>query len=77
MQPVYSQSDFYDKRLLGYNGSKEDTMKESKGTKAAKKAWKTMRAKEAKMTDAELQTLHRQRSRAAKKAWKTIRAKAA
>ena len=64
----------YDNGLLGYNVSKEDIMKDSKGTKAAKKAWKTMRANEAKMTDAELQALHRQRSQAAKKAWRTIRA---
>lgn len=50
-------------------------MKESKGQKAAKKAWKTIRAQEAEMSPNQLKALHRSRSQAAKKAWKTIRAK--
>lgn len=49
-------------------------VKESKGTKAAKKAWKTIRAKQAVMSDKELREVAFQRSQAALKAWETIRA---
>lgn len=52
---------------------KDINMKESKGTLAAKKAWKTMRASESKMTPKQLKALHLKRSKAAKKAWNTMR----
>jgi hypothetical protein len=45
----------------------------SKGTLAAKKAWETMRAREANMTPAQLKSLHAKRSNASKKAWVTMR----
>jgi hypothetical protein len=47
-------------------------MKESKGTLAAKKAWKTMKDQETLMTPKELKELHAKRSRAAFKAWETM-----
>ena len=42
-------------------------------SKAAKKAWKTMRKAESLMTEKELKALDRKRSNAAYKAWETIR----
>lgn len=43
-------------------------------SKAARKAWRTMRKREASMTPKELKVLAKKRSRAAFKAWETIRA---
>lgn len=44
---------------------------------AAKKAWKTIKSREAKMSPSELEVIRLRRSRAAKKAWKTIRSRKA
>ena len=58
----------------GFHEERQNEVSERQ-RKAAHKAWKTMRAAEAKMTPAQRKALKLKRSNAAKKAWKTIRAK--
>jgi hypothetical protein len=51
----------------------EEDMARFHASRAAKKAWKTMKDREAKMSPKQLKALHQKRSDAAKKAWDTIR----